>query len=52
MDLRAAREAKGWSQETLAAKLGMSRRQVIRCEQGNKLPRNTLVAAKWRKLLS
>lgn len=51
MNLRELRDKKGLSQEALAAKLGMSRRQVIRCEQANELPRNKLVAAKWLKII-
>lgn len=51
MTLREARDAKGISQEALAAKLGIARRTVIRCEQVNQMPRNKLVRKAWAKAL-
>lgn len=51
MNLRQARDAKGISQEALAAKLGISRRTVIRCEQANELPGNKLVRKAWAKAI-
>ncbi len=51
MDLKRAREVKGWTQQQLADRLGLARKTVIRCEAAGKLPRNKLVAAKYRKLV-
>jgi DNA-binding XRE family transcriptional regulator len=51
MNLRQARDAKGISQEALAARLGITRRTVIRCEKANTLPRNKLVRKAWAKVI-